>query len=74
MPASDFESDAEQIAFKQGMKEATELAQSGKPLTLADIRQMNAEEIAARMPEVREVLRAKPEDTSDDDTSDGDDT
>jgi len=72
MPASDFESDAEQIAFKAGMKEATELAQSGKPLTVADVRAMSPEEIAARMPEVREALRPKPNDTSegDDDADD----
>jgi hypothetical protein len=73
MPASDYESDAEQIAFKAGMKEATDLAQSREPLTIADVRAMSPEEIAARMPEVRAALRAKPADTSEEGDNDADD-
>lgn len=77
MPASDFESEAEKAAFKAGVKEATELVDEKKPLTVADIKKMSQEEIVDRMPEVRAALKGQPAGNTDADAGgddgDGDD-
>jgi hypothetical protein len=62
-PIDDNWSDEQKAIYHQGQADAL-----AKPkLTLADIRAMSTAEVAARMPEVREVLRRKDDPSDDDD-------
>jgi hypothetical protein len=56
MADREFDTDAEREAYAAGIEEAAKKVQK-PPLTMADVRKMDKDEVAARMPEVRAALK-----------------
>ena len=73
MADREFDTDAEREAYAAGIEEAAKKVQK-PPLTMADVRKMSKDEVAARMPEVRAALKRGESTDADAGEGAGDDT